>query len=86
MSHKQAADLHRVKPTLVHKIMSDWKKDPNFISKRREKLKEKEDAVELVSEYTERMILKKQQILSARSVTDALNDFNGTKLKVSQVN
>ena len=51
LTYKATADLHCVKPALVQKIISDVKKDEDFITKRKRKLLEKEERVECVKRY-----------------------------------
>ena len=51
LTFKATADLHGVKPALVQKIISDLKKDENFITKRKQKLIGKEERVEQVKRY-----------------------------------
>ena len=51
LTYKATADLHGVKPALVQKIISDVKKDEDFINKRKRKLLEKEERVECVKRY-----------------------------------
>ena len=43
MTHKEAADFHRVKPLLISRLMCSMKKDPEFISKREEKMNAKQE-------------------------------------------
>ena len=51
LTYKATADLHGVKPALVQKIISDLKRDEDFITKRKQKLIGKEERVEQVERY-----------------------------------
>ena len=85
LSYKEAADLHWVKPALVQGIMSKWKKDPEYLSKRRQKLQDKADNIEQVHNYAERLLANNRKITSAQSVAEGLNEYHGTKLTARQV-
>ena len=56
LTYKATADLHGVKPSLVQKIISDLKKDEDFITKRNKKLILKEERVEQVKRYSAAML------------------------------
>jgi len=85
MTHKEAADFHRVKPLLVSRIMSSMKKDPEFISKREDKMKGKQEVRERVETYVNNKLNQRSPIESAREVTEALNGPRGGELKTHQV-
>ena len=48
LTFKATAVQHEVKPILLQKIISNLKKDEDFINKRKQKLLEKEERVEHV--------------------------------------
>ena len=52
LTYKATADLHGVKTALVQKIISDLKKNEDFINKRKQKLILKEEQVEQVERYS----------------------------------
>jgi hypothetical protein len=86
MTHKEAADFHKVKPVLVSRIMRSMKKDPEYISKREDKMKCKQEVRERVEIYVTNKINHRSPIESAREVTEALNGPKGGELKTYRVN
>ena len=57
LSYKAAADLHRVKPSLVASIIMNLKKDPDFVKKREAKIKDKLNEIDKVTEYVQRKLV-----------------------------
>lgn len=81
LTYEQAAALHMVKPTLVQSLMTRMKKDPEFISKKVQKMEDKQQAKEKVETYVNSQLECRQPIDSALQVTEVVNDMHGTNLK-----
>ena len=84
-TYKDAAALHCVKPALVQTIMSSLKKDPEYITKRKQKLQAKVQEKEMVAQHALNKLSRNEKILSSQSLADELNRSKGTALKTHQV-
>ena len=80
-TYKEAAAKHMVKPSLVQTIMSSIKKDPEFISKRVQKMEKKQEQKEMVETYVETKLSRREPIESILEVYEAVNAKLGTNLK-----
>ena len=80
-TYKSAAAIHNVKPALVQQLMTGIKKDPEYISKRKEKQDEKLQLKVLVAETAFKKLKQRDPILSSQSIANEINQLKGTTLK-----
>ena len=70
-----------VKPQLINSLMVKMKKDPEFIQKRLQKMKDKQEVKETVETYVVSKLVVRDPIESIREVSEAVNNQLNTNLK-----
>jgi hypothetical protein len=85
LTYKSAADLHNIKFSLVSSIMTNLKKDPEYITKRKEKLQIKEHHAQLVVAKVQDKLQRHEHLTSRKSLTEELNGQHDLELNYQQV-